>query len=311
MYWDHFFRFLVSSRVVKPKEAEALNESVYHFATGSFCGGDGTSSVQMKNWFHAFADRQLRELRRSVNWSVMWWCARSTSERRRFWTTILWPPERRALHAKGMRAAHCCVHLRQRLLMAHEACASDLHAFVLSAPDWRSELAGRTGKPHSATVPIQVHDQQTRKWLRVASRMTREARHLSPGYRPGWGMVHYNLACYYALCMMPGLRERQGASGKVEKFEDPTGIHDYWAQRVVFHLSRALRDPSGPLGAGALWWIGRDPDLRAFRRHWRFGDWKSEIQLPDKDAPGERAPRPRAPGGAFRHSGLWAVSPHH
>ncbi|WIG97220.1 hypothetical protein [Myxococcus sp. SDU36] len=248
---------------------------------------DGTLDAhRSRGWFHLFSLYLIGELKIDCGARVLWWCASDTSERRRFTRTLLWPPSLLRAMRTSIKALQCCVALRDCMLYE---------------PKKTKELLLAMEKQESRSWPWEKyklhrgHKGDTRDWLQRAHSCIEQARTLSceansthrknPSH---WGTAHYNLACFYALCMTMEMEPFEEFSGTARasnpiwhfhRIREPERHCDAWAKRALHHLSQAMRDPSGPIAQGKWWWLTRDPDLRALRRHPYFKDWKHWVEL--------------------------------
>ncbi|MCP3142573.1 ECF transporter S component family protein [Pyxidicoccus xibeiensis] len=237
----------------------------------------------LRKCFHRFAMHQFRILARSCFWDVIGWCLCNIAERRRLVRTLLWSPQRlRATH-HAMQVAYCCTWLRECLLQAPDVTAKVLKRAASMEPSLRPS---RTPPSFGGDV---VKARQFWKCFRQVWDLEHEADSAQRRRATGWGMVHYNLACFYALCLMPEMdREFTGIARSDESEAGwriaPLPTHcDTWAHQATRHLTHAMHDPLGPIAKGTWWWLDKDPDLRALRRTEHYASWREWVQLAGGD----------------------------
>ena len=138
-------------------------------ASAAQCGqlraGPGTTPLE--RFLLQLARARLQRLHATVRWRVLGWCLTRTADRRRLWSTVLFPPRRRRALQQTLAAAELCLDLRRvRLEPGDEALQRE----------WAQD-----------------------RFTRRERRLSREARAMTRLDAAWWAHVHYNLACALSL----------------------------------------------------------------------------------------------------------------
>lgn len=147
--------------------------------------GKSTETLELEDALLNMAVRAQKKIEKFARWSVLRWFFLPTAERRFFWHTLLWPPQRRRDQQLSFRIARRCAEWRQlRRLM-------QLYLRRMPVP----------GATSHAYRSLSFHLLRLRKrWYRftidrAATQAARAAR-----IRPNWlGGANYHLACLYSV----------------------------------------------------------------------------------------------------------------
>jgi hypothetical protein len=194
-------------------------------------------------YFLRLCEHCLRHLKWVADVRAMGWSLYNPGDRQRFMETLLWPPMKRmAIHRLVMIALKGAELRRCQL-------------------EWQANH----DDPQARSTERKI--ERLMRQVDAYGSEAKRAMHRARGF--AWGQVHYNLACLYALNIHDPREAVKGVPPSQQ-------LRDDMAQKSVAHLYHALRDPTGPMASGSIWWVFEDPKLTLLREQRKsvFEEWR-------------------------------------